>query len=93
MGWEENFRRAKSEWLSAISSAPLGAGCSKIVVVAIPPPRLALPSQWYRFVFGCRGGPMWPPGPRAGQCPASTERPESSLYFVGAGVLTRPPTP
>ena len=28
---------------------------------------------------------------RAGQCPAPTERPESSPYFVGAGVLTRPP--
>ena len=29
---------------------------------------------------------------RAGQCPAPTERPESSPYFVGAGVLTRPPS-
>ena len=30
---------------------------------------------------------------RAGLGPAPTERPESFLYFVGAGVLTRPPVP
>ena len=82
------------ECLGAVPSGPTG-GLSgrKIGAAAVSHLRLALPSQRYRFVFGCRGGPMWPPGPRAGQCPAPTERPESSLYFVGAGVLTRPPTP
>ena len=51
MGWAKNFRRAKSEWLSAIFSGPLGPGIPKIEAGAAPPPRLTLPSQRSRFVF------------------------------------------
>ena len=50
LGWAKNFRRAKSEWLSAIFSGPLGPGIPKIEAGAAPPPRLTLPSQRSRFV-------------------------------------------
>ena len=77
MGWAKNFRRAKSEWLSAIFSGPLGPGIPKIEAGAAPPPRLTLPSQRSRFVscvratarvarkpspLGDRGGTSGPPG-------------------------------
>ena len=44
----ESFRRAKSEWRSAVSPGPLGPGFTKIRIGAIPPPRLGLPNQRYR---------------------------------------------
>ena len=43
--WAKHFRRAKSEWRSAISPGPLGPGCSKIAAGAVSQLRLALPSQ------------------------------------------------
>ena len=46
------FRRAKSEWRSASPSGPLGPDCSKIAASAVSLPRLALPSQRSRCVFG-----------------------------------------
>ena len=60
----ENFRRAKSEWLSAVQSGPLGPGIPKIETNAVPVLRLALPSRWWlawsrrarppgRAAFGC----------------------------------------
>ena len=53
---EQNFRRAKSERLSAVPSGPLGPGFAKIVAAAAPQPRLALPSRW-RLVLGRRARP------------------------------------
>ena len=41
----QNFRRAKSEWRSAIPTAPQGAGCSKIAVGMVSQQRLAWPSR------------------------------------------------
>ncbi len=55
------FRRAKSEWLSAIPSGPLGPGFAKIRTGAVKGVRLALPNQRSRYDFCRRGGPMWPP--------------------------------
>ena len=52
----ENFRRAKSEWLSAVQSGPLGPGIPKIETNAVPVLRLALPSRW-RLVLGRRARP------------------------------------
>ena len=60
----ENFRRAKSEWLSAVQSGPLGPGIPKIETNAVPVLRLALPNRWWlawsrrarppgRAAFGC----------------------------------------
>ena len=70
----KNFRRAKSEWLSAISSGPLGPGCSKIAAVAVPHLRLALPNQRSRSGFCCRGG-LWPPASLSfGRCRAKRGR-------------------
>ena len=45
LGRAKHFRRAKSEWLSAISSGPLGPGFAKIAAAAIPQLRLAWLSQ------------------------------------------------
>ena len=41
----EYFRRAKSEWLSAIPPGPLGPGFAKMIAGAVPAMRLALPNQ------------------------------------------------
>ena len=49
-GLAENFRRAKSEWRSAVSPGPLGPGFAKIRTGAVPPPRLSLPNQRYQRV-------------------------------------------
>ena len=57
MGRAKKFRRAKSEWLSAIFSGPLGPGIPKIEAGATPPPRLALPNQRSRFV-SCVGATL-----------------------------------
>ena len=61
LGQAEHFRRAKSEWLSAISSGPLGPGFAKIAAAAVPRLRLTLPSQRSRSVFRRRGGTPGPP--------------------------------
>ena len=53
---EKYFRRAKSEWLSAVQSGPLGPGIPKIETNAVPVLRLALPSRW-RLVLGRRARP------------------------------------
>ena len=58
---EQNFRRAKMEWLSAIQSGPLGPGFAKIAAAAAPQPRLALPNQRLRCGFRRRGGCPHPP--------------------------------
>ena len=58
---EQNFRRAKMEWLSAIQSGPLGPGYAKIAAAAAPQPRLALPNQRLRCGFRRRGGCPHPP--------------------------------
>ena len=46
----KNFRRAKSEWLFAFPSAPLGLAWLKISNSAISYPRLALPNKraWFK---------------------------------------------
>ena len=56
----QNFRRAKSEWRSAIPTAPQGAGCSKIAVGAVYRLRLALPSHrsWCEFGREAQGPPL-----------------------------------
>ena len=52
------FRRAKSEWHSAISSGPTGAlAVWKIGAGAVPFVRLALPNQWDRPLRGKRSFP------------------------------------
>ena len=58
---EQNFRRAKSERLSAVPSGPLGPGFAKIAAAAAPQPRLALPNQRLRCDFRRRGGCPHPP--------------------------------
>ena len=58
---EQNFRRAKSERLSAVPSGPLGPGYAKIAAAAAPQPRLALPNQRLRRGFRRRGGCPHPP--------------------------------
>ena len=51
LGWAESFRRAKSEWRSAVSPGPLGPGFAKIRTGAVPLPRLPLPNQRSRCEF------------------------------------------
>ena len=79
--------------LSGWSKFPPGhwaLGVQKFRTNAVPQPRLALPSQRSRSVFRRRGG-LWPP---AGAHSAPLRKNESaSEYAIGAGVLTRPPTP
>ena len=70
-----DFRRAKSEWLSAVQSGPLGPGCSKIAVCAVPVPRLALPSRCSRC-WAVGRDDLGAPRMRAGQCPAPTKKKE-----------------
>ena len=45
------FRRAKSEWLFAAHSGPLGPGCAKISIGAVPILRLPVPNQRSDSVF------------------------------------------
>ncbi len=66
---EQNFRRAKSERLSAVPSGPLGPGFAKIAAAAAPQPRLALPNQRPRCGFRCRGGGPHPPVPKCSVSP------------------------
>ena len=61
LGQAEYFRRAKFEWLSAISSGPLGPGFAKIAAAAVPRLRLTLPGQRSGSVFRRRGGCLHPP--------------------------------
>ena len=61
LGRAKHFRRAKSEWLSAISSGPLGPGFAKIAAAAVPRLRLAWPNQRFGAVFRRRGGCPHPP--------------------------------
>ena len=49
LGQAEFFRRAKSEWRSAVPPGPLGPGFAKIASGAAPHLRLALTSQQYQF--------------------------------------------
>ena len=58
---EQNFRRAKSERLSAVPSGPLSPGLAKIVAAAAPQPRLTLPNQRPRRGFRRRGGVLTSP--------------------------------
>ena len=62
----ENFRRAKSEWVSKSIPAHWGPGFVKIKAGAVPPPRLGFPNQRYRAAFRRRGGPLT----KGAQCPA-----------------------
>ena len=78
---EQNFRRAKSERLSAVPSGPLGPGFAKIAAAAAPQPRLALPNQRLRCGFRRRGGCPHPParwnmdcGPREHPHPSRLRR-------------------
>ena len=66
---EQNFRRAKSERLSAVPSGPLGPGFAKIAAAAAPQPRLALPNQRLRCDFRRRGGCPHPPAPKCSASP------------------------
>ena len=91
LGQAEHFRRAKSEWLSAVQSGPLGPGFSKIAAGTVPLLRLALPNQRSRSVFRRRGGPMWPPahaGPTA-SAPGSRCGPSNNLNLHQKNPLMR----
>ena len=61
LGRAESFRRAKSEWRSAVSSGPLGPDIPKIAVGPIPRPRLAFLSQRSWFCSRRRGDPCGRP--------------------------------
>ncbi len=61
LGRAEHFRRTKSEWRSAIQSGPLGPGCAKISIGAVPILRLPVPNQRSDSVFRRRGGCPHPP--------------------------------
>ena len=61
LGVGKNFRRAKSEWLSAISSGPLGPGFAKIAAAAVPRLRLTLPSQRSRSISAVGAGVLTRP--------------------------------
>ena len=61
LGRAEHFRRAKSEWRSAIQSGPLGPECAKISIGAVPILRLPVPNQRSDSVFRRRGGCPHPP--------------------------------
>ena len=65
-------------------------GLWKIGVGAVPLLRLPFPNQRPEAVFRRRGAQCAPAG-RSGTGP--TDISERSPFFVGAGVLTRPPTP
>ena len=69
------FPARKIRVTSAIPPGPLGPGCSKIAVDAIPQPRLVLPSRW-RLVQIPAGGPMASP----------TQSRKSFLRTVGEGL-------
>ena len=77
---EEYFRRAKSEWLSAVQSGPLGPGIPKIETNAVPVPRLALLSRGslVRIPAG---------GPRA----SPTQFRKNFLRVVGEGLKVNRP--
>ena len=91
LGQAEHFRRAKSEWLSAILSGPLGPGFAKITATAVPQLRLALPSKCSRSVFRRRGDPCG--RPEHGPASVRPLRKEgwASVFAVGAAHLGRPP--
>ena len=61
MSRAKNFRRAKSEWRSAIHPGPPGPGFAKIAGATFPQPRLPLPNQRSRSVIRRRGGTPGPP--------------------------------
>ena len=87
---KQNFRRAKSEWHPQFPPGHWALGLWKIGVGAVPLLRLPFPNQRPGAVFRRRGG-LWPP---AGAHSAPLRKNESaSEYAIGAGVLTRPPTP
>ena len=71
---QQGFRRAKSEWLSAIPPGLLGPGFAKIAAGAVQELRLALPSQRSRCVYHRRGAHCTPakPSPRGEGAPVRT---------------------
>ena len=102
------FPARKIRVTSAIPPGPLGPGCSKIAVDAIPQPRLVLPSRW-RLVQIPAGGPMASPtqsrksflrtvgegcAPPAGRpVPAPCEKEgKASVTVVGAARQSLPPS-
>ena len=96
--WAEHFRRAKSEWPSAIQSGPLGPGFAKIAAGAIPFVRLALPSQrcWCKSWREAQGPPLHRPG-RPSYTPVGEGLAPPAvlwhgpLFPVGAAPCGRPP--
>ena len=77
----QHFRRAKSEWLPAFYSGPLGPDCSRIAAVAVPPSRLAWSSQRFRSVSRRRGGYQPPESllPSRKKVPSACEADEGGL--------------
>ena len=63
MSRAKNFRRAKSEWRSAIYPGPPGPGFAKIAGATFPQPRLPLPNQRSRCNSG--GSPKGLPYPNS----------------------------
>ena len=63
------------EWLSATPPGPLGPGFAKIFAIAVPLPRLALPSQRSWCVYRRRGAHCAPakPSPRGADSPYQGE--------------------
>ena len=83
---EQNFRRAKSERLSAVPSGPLGPGFAKIAAAAAPQPRLALPNQRLRRGFRRRGGCPHPPAPKWSASPVGRLRSKRAPSSVTASL-------
>ena len=77
----QHFRRAKSEWLPAFYSGPLGPDCSRIAAVAVPLSRLAWSSQRFRSVSRRRGGYQPPESllPSRKKVPSACEADEGRL--------------
>ena len=85
------FRRAKSEWLSAVPSGPLGPGFPKIAVDAVPIPRLVWPSG-RRLVQIPAGGPNWKDfleTRRGGACPSRRVSPHNLSPAVDKGAFKK----
>ena len=90
LAWRWIFGAQNLSGLLPFNPGHWALGVQKFRTNAVPQPRLALPNQRSRSVFRRRGG-LWPP---AGAHSAPLRKNESaSEYAIGAGVLTRPPTP
>ena len=91
--WAEHFRRAKSEWQSIFTPGHWALSLQKLGPGAVPQLRLSLPNQRARSVFAVGAAHLGRPGTARWGHRALQKIKRTFGYAVGAGALTRPPSP